>query len=106
MIALATFADQVTSGSARSPESRQLGGQARVRRRGRYLALPHLVNHARCNLTIVRAIAEFQRRQPVGSRDPLRRSPGRGGRLERPIISDEFLNLAETTRKNTDQDFP
>jgi HAMP domain-containing protein/CheY-like chemotaxis protein len=105
---LATFADQVTTVAREVGIEGKLGGQARVPgAAGIWRDLTDNVNQLAANLTNqVRAIADVANAVTSGD---LTRSIAVAAQGEvaglKDTINQMIINLAETTRKNTDQDF-
>jgi GAF domain-containing protein/HAMP domain-containing protein len=105
---LATFADQVTTVAREVGIEGKLGGQARVpSAAGIWRDLTDNVNQLAANLTTqVRAIAEVATAVTKGV---LTRSISVEAKGEVAALKDNLnemiVNLAETTRKNTDQDW-
>ncbi len=105
---LATFADQVTTVAREVGMEGKLGGQARVPgAAGIWRDLTDNVNQLAANLTTqVRAIAEVA---IAVTRGDLTRSIAVQAQGEVAALKDNInemiVNLAETTRKNTDQDW-
>ncbi|HTU43545.1 MAG TPA: HAMP domain-containing protein [Bryobacteraceae bacterium] len=105
---LATFADQVTSVAREVGIEGKLGGQARVPgAAGIWRDLTDNVNQLAANLTTqVRAIAEVATAVTKGdlTRSITVQAEGEVAALK-DNINEMIGNLAETTRKNTDQDW-
>src|SRR6202167_5629900 len=105
---LATFADQVTTVAREVGIEGKLGGQARVPgAAGIWRDLTDNVNQLAANLTTqVRAIAEVATAVTTGdlTRSVTVRAQGEVAALK-DNIHEMIVNLAETTRKNTDQDW-
>ncbi len=105
---LATFADQVTSVAREVGIEGKLGGQARVPgAAGIWRDLTDNVNQLAANLTTqVRAIAEVATAVTKGdlTRSIAVQAQGEVAALK-DNINEMIGNLAETTRKNTDQDW-
>ncbi len=105
---LATFADQVTTVAREVGIEGKLGGQARVPgAAGIWRDLTDNVNQLAANLTTqVRAIAEVATAVTTGdlTRSVTVEAQGEVAALK-DNINEMIVNLAETTRKNTDQDW-
>ncbi len=105
---LATFADQVTTVAREVGIEGKLGGQARVPgAAGLWRDLTDNVNQLAANLTTqVRAIAEVATAVTKGdlTRSIAVEAQGEVAALK-DNINEMIVNLAETTRKNTDQDW-
>jgi HAMP domain-containing protein/CheY-like chemotaxis protein/signal transduction histidine kinase len=105
---LATFADQVTTVAREVGIEGKLGGQARVPgAAGIWRDLTDNVNQLAANLTTqVRAIAEVATAVTKGdlTRSITVQAQGEVAALK-DNINEMIVNLAETTRKNTDQDW-
>jgi HAMP domain-containing protein/CheY-like chemotaxis protein len=105
---LATFADQVTTVAREVGIEGKLGGQARVPgAAGIWRNLTDNVNQLAANLTTqVRAIAEVATAVTKGdlTRSITVQAEGEVASLK-DNINEMIVNLAETTRKNTDQDW-
>ncbi len=105
---LATFADQVTSVAREVGIEGKLGGQARVPgAAGLWRGLTDNVNQLAANLTTqVRAIAEVATAVTKGdlTRSITVEAQGEVAALK-DNINEMIVNLAATTRKNTDQDW-
>jgi HAMP domain-containing protein/CheY-like chemotaxis protein len=105
---LATFADQVTTVAREVGIEGKLGGQARVPgAAGIWRDLTDNVNQLAANLTTqVRAIAEVATAVTKGdlTRSIAVHAEGEVAALK-DNINEMIVNLAETTRKNTDQDW-
>ena len=105
---LATFADQVTTVAREVGIEGKLGGQARVPgAAGIWRDLTDNVNQLAANLTTqVRAIAEVATAVTKGdlTRSITVEAQGEVAALK-DNINEMIVNLAETTRKNTDQDW-
>ena len=105
---LATFADQVTTVAREVGIEGKLGGQARVPgAAGIWRDLTDNVNQLAANLTTqVRAIAEVATAVTKGdlTRSITVEAQGEVAALK-DNINEMILNLAETTRKNTEQDW-
>ncbi|MFN0100789.1 MAG: HAMP domain-containing protein [Bryobacteraceae bacterium] len=105
---LATFADQVTSVAREVGIEGRLGGQARVPgAAGIWRDLTDNVNQLAANLTNqVRAIADVANAVTSGdlTRSIAVEAQGEVAALK-DTINQMIVNLAETTRKNMDQDF-
>ena len=105
---LATFADQVTNVAREVGIEGKLGGQARVPgAAGIWRDLTDNVNQLAANLTTqVRAIAEVATAVTKGdlTRSIAVEAQGEVAALK-DNINEMIVNLAETTRKNTDQDW-
>jgi len=105
---LATFADQVTTVAREVGIEGKLGGQARVPgAAGIWRDLTDNVNQLAANLTTqVRSIAEVSTAVTKGdlTRSITVEAQGEVAKLK-DNINEMIVNLAETTRKNTDQDW-
>jgi HAMP domain-containing protein/CheY-like chemotaxis protein/signal transduction histidine kinase len=105
---LATFADQVTTVAREVGIEGKLGGQARVPgAAGIWRNLTDNVNQLAANLTTqVRSIAEVSTAVTKGdlTRSITVEAQGEVAKLK-DNINEMIVNLAETTRKNTDQDW-
>ncbi|MCC6590469.1 MAG: HAMP domain-containing protein [Bryobacterales bacterium] len=105
---LATFADQVTTVAREVGIEGKLGGQARVPgAAGIWRDLTDNVNQLAANLTTqVRAIADVANAVTSGdlTRSIAVEAQGEVAALK-DTINQMIVNLAETTRKNTDQDW-
>src|SRR5258705_333495 len=105
---LATFADQVTTVAREVGSEGRLGGQAKVEgAAGTWKDLTDNVNQLAANLTTqVRAIAEVATAVTKGdlTRSIAVEALGEVAALK-DNINEMIRNLAETTRKNTDQDW-
>jgi HAMP domain-containing protein/CheY-like chemotaxis protein/signal transduction histidine kinase len=105
---LATFADQVTTVAREVGIEGKLGGQARVPgAAGLWRNLTDNVNQLAANLTTqVRSIAEVSTAVTKGdlTRSITVEAQGEVAKLK-DTINEMIVNLAETTRKNTDQDW-
>jgi signal transduction histidine kinase/HAMP domain-containing protein/ActR/RegA family two-component response regulator len=105
---LATFADQVTNVAREVGSEGKLGGQARVPgAAGLWWALTENVNRLAANLTTqVRAIAEVATAVTKGdlTRSITVEAQGEVAALK-DNINEMIVNLKDTTRKNTDQNW-